>query len=124
VSQQTSHNARGFTLIEMLVALSVFSVAALALVRMASFTIGNTARLDSKHAAQIVARNLIVEALTDPEPPPYGTRVGVTRNGGREWQWVRVVSRTADQRLSRVDVRVMSPSGGTVNVLTSVRLSQ
>src|SRR4051794_5736947 len=56
----------GFTLIEMLVALAIFSLAALALLRLGGATATNSARLGSQAMAQIVARNLAVEVLTDP----------------------------------------------------------
>src|SRR3546814_4644313 len=60
---------QGFTLLEMLVALAVFSLAALALVRLQGVTLHTAADLDSKAMGQIVARNLMVEVQTDPAPP-------------------------------------------------------
>ena len=56
---------RGFTLIEMLVALAVFSLAALALLRLGGASATNAARLQDRALAQIVARNLAAEVLTD-----------------------------------------------------------
>src|SRR3546814_3358742 len=49
----------GFTLLEMLVALAVFSLAALALIRLQSVTLHTAAGLDGKTLGQIVAHNLI-----------------------------------------------------------------
>ena len=66
----------GFTLIEMLVALAIFSLAALALLRLGGATAANSARLQDQAMAQIVARNLAVEMLTDPAPPAFGTLNG------------------------------------------------
>ena len=59
---------RGFTLLEMLVALAVFSLAALALVRLQGVTLRTAADLDSKALGQIVARNLMVDVQSDPVP--------------------------------------------------------
>ena len=56
----------GFTLIEMLVALAIFSLAALALLRLGGATATNSARLESQALAETVARNIAVETLTDP----------------------------------------------------------
>jgi general secretion pathway protein I len=56
----------GFTLIEMMVALVIFSLAALALLRLQGATVSNTARLQDQAFAQIVARNIAVETMTDP----------------------------------------------------------
>lgn len=96
----------GFTLLEMLVALAVFSLAALALLRLEGATVRQTGELDERMIAQLVARNLAVETITDPGPPPIGASSGETVNGGRSWRWARVTSRTPDQRLVRVDISV------------------
>ncbi|HZG47498.1 MAG TPA: type II secretion system minor pseudopilin GspI, partial [Allosphingosinicella sp.] len=77
----------GFTLIEMLVALAIFSLAALALLRLGGATAANSARLTDQALAQVVARNLSVEVLTDPQPPTLGTQTGVITNAGRQWRW-------------------------------------
>ena len=53
---------QGFTLVEMLVALAIFSLAALALLRLGGATAANSARLGEQALAQMVARNLAVEA--------------------------------------------------------------
>lgn len=110
---------RGFTLLEMLVALAVFSLAALALLRLEGATVRQTGQLDERMMAQLVARNLAVETLTDPAPPPLGTSAGEVVNGGRRWRWSRTTSRTPDQRLVRVDIAVATSR--TPTLLTIVR---
>jgi general secretion pathway protein I len=62
----------GFSLIEMMVALAVFSLAALALIRLEGAIIRSAGTLDRTMIAQIVARNVAVETLTDPQPPVRG----------------------------------------------------
>lgn len=111
----------GFTLIEMLVALAVFSLAALALLRLQGVTLSTTADLDQKQMGQIVAHNLAVELLTDPAPPSLGEQSGVTENGGRQWRWVRDAEITDDPRIMKIDIRVSGTSGGSPAVLTVVR---
>ena len=66
------NNARGFTLIEVMVALAVFSLAALALIRLEGATIRSTALLGDTTLAQMVARNVAVEAITAASPPALG----------------------------------------------------
>ena len=80
-----SQRESGFTLIEMLVALAIFSLAALALLRLGGATAANSARLHDQAMAQMVARNLAVETLTDPAPPPFGRPTGEAVNAGRRW---------------------------------------
>ena len=102
----------GFTLIEMLVALAIFSLAALALLRLEGATVANTARLQDQAIAQIVARNLAVEALTDPVPPALGRQAGETVNAGRAWSWTRDTARSPEPRIQQVEIRVHSRLGG------------
>jgi general secretion pathway protein I len=113
---------RGFTLLEMLVALAVFSLAALALLRLEGATLRQTADLDDRALAQLVARNMGVELLTDPAPPPLGQASGEVVNGGRRWRWTRATSRTPDARLVRVDIAVTG--AGAPTVFTIVRSAQ
>ena len=54
---------RGFTLLEMMVALAVFSLAALALLRLEGATVRQTGELDERMLAQLVARNLALGAV-------------------------------------------------------------
>ena len=97
---------RGFTLIEMLVALAIFSLAALALLRLGGATAANSARLTDQALAQIVARNLAVETVTDPQPPPFGAASGLVSNGGRQWRWIRLTARSPEPRIQLVTIRV------------------
>lgn len=111
----------GFTLLEMLVALAVMSLAALALVRLQGVTLRTAADLDSKALGQIVARNLMVEWQTDPTPPALGEEAGEVDNGGRHWRWSRSVKATDDSRLVQVDVTVAGQAGASPVVLSFVR---
>ncbi|MEG3175012.1 type II secretion system minor pseudopilin GspI [Sphingomonas sp. RB3P16] len=112
---------RGFTLIEMMVALAVFSLAALALIRLEGATIRGAATLDTTLLAQTVARNVAIEAMTDARAPTIGTATGAQSNGGRAWTWTRTVQRTGDARILRIDVSVQDQAGRTAGHLTMVR---
>jgi len=102
----------GFTLIEMLVALAIFSLAALALLRLGGATAGNSARLNEQALAQIVARNLAVEVLTDPAPPAFGSVTGQADNGGRQWTWSRNTARSPEARIQQIEIVVADAAGG------------
>lgn len=103
---------QGFTLIEMLVALAIFSLAALALLRLGGATATNSASLSDQAVAQIVARNLAVETLSDPQPPVFGTSQGDAANGGRRWRWTRTVSRSPEARIQQIEILVQPEAGG------------
>lgn len=111
----------GFTLLEMLVALIVFSLAALALLRLEGATIRSTADLETQTVAQMVARNVAVDTLSDPLAPSLGKSDGKVENGGRQWRWERRTSLTGDQRIARVDIAVFDAAGGQAARLTIVR---
>ena len=98
----------GFTLIEMLVALAIFSLAALALLRLQGATVTTTGQLQDQALAQIVARNIAVEALTDPVPPAMGNATGETVNAGRRWRWLRVTGTSPEPRIQQIAIQVRS----------------
>jgi general secretion pathway protein I len=102
----------GFTLIEMLVALAIFSLAALALLRLGGASATNSASLSDQAIAQMVARNLAVETLTDPQPPAFGGQQGDVVNGGRRWRWTRTVSRSPEARIQQIEIMVQPEAGG------------
>lgn len=112
---------QGFTLIEMLVALAVFSLAALALLRLEGATVANAAALQDQAVGQIVARNVAVEALTGALPPAMGVSQGVEQNAGRLWRWTRRASIAADPSLQRLEIAVRNDSDRTVADLTIFR---
>lgn len=109
----------GFTLLEMLVAISVLSIAALALVRLDAFTLRSTADLSASTAAQIVASNKAVDFATDPAAPTIGVAQDVVSNGGQSWRITSRIAATADPSLLRIDIAVTG-NGGRAN-LTIIR---
>lgn len=116
-----SNSRRGFTLIEVMVALMVFGLAALALIRLQGAGIRGTAGVEAATVAQIVARNVAVEAMTDPALPAAGRVEGSEVNAGQRWRWVREVRPTGDARIVRIDVAVADATGTTRGQLTMVR---
>ena len=111
----------GFSLIEMMVALAVFALAAMALIRLEGAIIRSASSLDRTMMAQIVARNVAVETLTDARPPVTGISNGVEDNGGRSWNWQRIAAPLGDQGAVRIDVTVSDTTGTALGRLTVVR---
>jgi general secretion pathway protein I len=108
----------------MMVALAVFSLAALALIKLQATTLSTAADMDGKIMGQIVARNLMVAVETDPTPPSLGSEEGDVENGGRQWHWTREVTKTGDARVLRVDLVVNGASVRSPAVLTFVRATE
>jgi general secretion pathway protein I len=105
----------------MMVALAIFSLAALALLRLVGATVSNTARLQEQALAQMVARNLAVETLTDPAPPAFGEQRGSVSNGGRQWLWIRRTGRSPEPRIQQITIGVLNERGGEAARLTLFR---
>lgn len=112
---------RGFTLIEIMVALAVFSLAALALVRLESATIRGASVIDETMVASLVARNVAIEAVTDARVPARGRSAGSEVNGGRRWSWVREVTPTGNAEIVRIDVAVSGADGTVLGRSAMVR---
>jgi general secretion pathway protein I len=111
----------GFTLIEMLVALSVFAIAALALMRLDGYAISTAADLDARAMANLIARNEAALAATDPGPIVRGTTVTNVSNGGRDFVVRKTISPTADARLVRIDLVAQERSSGARSTMTMVK---
>lgn len=97
----------GFTLLEIMVALAIFSLAALAMVRLQGYSIRSTANLGESSMAWQVARNVAVDILSNPVSPTLGEIGGEELNGGQNWRWTATTSKTDDARLVRVEINVV-----------------
>lgn len=99
--------SNGFTLLEIMVALAIFSLAALAMVRLQGYSVRSTANLGDSSMAWQVARNVAVEILSNPAPPTLGETDGEELNGGQNWRWSANTKKTDDVRLVTVDIDVV-----------------
>lgn len=103
-------HAAGFSLIEMLVALSVFALAILALLNLSGENTRSAALAEERVLAGVVADNHAVEAMLLPAEQ-LADAGGQERNGGRDWQWTRVRTATPEGLLLVV-VQVRDPASG------------
>ncbi len=124
VEHPMSSDAAGFTLLEMLVALSIISIAALTLVRLDAYAVRTAGDLDESTIAGVVAQNRAVELWTDPAPPTIGASASSVTNGGRQWRIDQRVGRTADDSLLRIDLLVRPAEGRGQAALTIIRSSR
>jgi len=97
---------RGFTLIEILVALAVIAIALAAIVGETAVRLGSAARLTDRTLAHWVAMNRITEQQLSTEWPAAGVTTGTIDLAGREWIWSLKVSITEDADVRRMDVEV------------------
>lgn len=112
---------QGFTLLEMLVAMAVLSLGALALLNLAGENTRTAQALETRLFASVVAENRAIEALTAPAPPAVGEERGADQAGLETWRWTRRVSRTGEPGMLRLDVIVTGRDGRTAGEVTVFR---
>jgi len=98
--------SRGFTLVEVLVALGVLSIAAVALLNVQGAGAGVSASVREKLFAEIVAENRMIEAMTAVDDGAAGVSTGEESLAGQTWYWRQTIAPTSDRDIRRIDVAV------------------
>ena len=98
---------RGFTLIEVLVALAVVALALLGLTRVATMQVRDFDALRERTLAGWVAANVLEETRLAPLPAT-GRSDGRVEFAARTWRWTRDVSGTPDAQMRRIAIRVFA----------------
>ncbi|MCU6191539.1 MULTISPECIES: type II secretion system minor pseudopilin GspI [Enterobacter] len=83
----TKRKEQGMTLLEVMVALVIFSTAALALMNSVSLNVRFTHGLGDSLQASWVAENQLAEAKLSNTPLPDALQTGSEMMGGRNWTW-------------------------------------
>lgn len=97
---------RGFTLIEVMLAMAVFAIAGLALLSAASNNAQNMGYLEDKMFANWVAANQLVTANVDKTWPPKNNVKGDVELAGRQWFWQKKVIETTDKDMRAIVIEV------------------
>jgi len=97
---------RGFTLIEILVALAILAVALAAAVRSAGVAADTTSAVKERLLAGWIAQNRMAEYAVRPLWPDIGTRQGNADQAGVQFAWRETISGTPNPRFRRVEVQV------------------
>lgn len=94
----------GFTLVEVMAALLIFSLAIIGLSRAGTQSVIHTQRLTDKTYASVVADNQLIRArmLT----PSIGSRSGTEDAGGQTYDWEVLTTETPQSGLLALEVQV------------------
>jgi general secretion pathway protein I len=96
----------GFSLLEVVVAIAVFSLGALAVMNV----LGEDARAaeanERRTVAAIVAENRLTEAMAPAQAPAIGVSSGMETSLSRQWEWQVRIAASPDPRMVRIDVAV------------------
>jgi len=99
-------DSRGFTLIEVVVALAILGIGMLAVFKTIGDTVHNVDELRDRSFAEWIADNRITEVRISGEMPSVEETAGEVEFAGRQWHWLTKVSQTQVQGLRRIDVSV------------------
>jgi general secretion pathway protein I len=100
------HQSHGFTLLEVLVALAVISIALLAVGRSAGLQVQTQAELQQRTLALWVADNVITRTRLQTTEVTAGRYQGSELMGSKEWHWELLVQASPDPSILRLDVVV------------------
>jgi len=97
---------RGFTLLEVMLAMAVFAVAGIALLGVADNNYRHISHLEEKMFANWVASNQLVNASLSESWPPKNNQKGEEEMAGRKWYWRQKVIKTANKEMQAVVMEV------------------
>lgn len=101
--------ARGFTLIEMVVALAVVAIALGAILAGMARYVSGAAQLRNRSIALWVAHNRLTELELQRQWPDLGKSDGDVDMAGISWRWRVQISKTDDEQVRRVEITVSGP---------------
>jgi len=105
--------ARGFTLIEVLVALAIVALGMSALMAALTSAADATSHLRYKSFAEWIALNRVAEQRIAQNFPAEGKVNGTSEFGGLKWRWVQTVAPAGYGNMMRIDVSVsLDPESG------------
>jgi general secretion pathway protein I len=106
MSRTALHRQRGFTLLEILVALAIVAIALGAIIVNGGNAAGAAGSLREKSLAMWVAHNRMAEIDLAPVWPNTGKSNDDVTMGGIAWTWRETVQPTADPTLRRIDIDI------------------
>ncbi len=112
--------SRGFTLLEVLVALAIVAISLGAALQTTGVFTGNARHLKEKTFALWVAENKATEYQLNRTFPAIGSQEGDEEMAGVNWQWRVKVSATEASQLRRLDISVAHEDGDIDEPLTSI----
>ena len=111
---------RGFTLIEVLVALAIVAITLGAGIKAAGSLTSNTARLAEVTAAQWCADNKLTELRLRQQFPDIGDGDFSCEELGRTYEGKLIVRPTPNPNFRRVDARLLDADGRQILLLSTI----
>ena len=108
----------GFTLIEVMVALTIAALGLSVVAASVSQMVDAATAMQQRTYASWIAQNKIAELRLANVVPEVSSTSGLTTYAGAEWEWRATISETGVENLFRVDVAVSAP--GTEEIYRQV----
>ena len=105
----SSSRSRGFTLLEVMVALAIAAIGLGAISKSMITSVDIATKLKERTISTWVASNRIAELRINRQFTTSGGNTGQADMAGFEWRVVENFSATPDPNISRVDIEVFSP---------------
>lgn len=99
-------NLQGMTLLEVIVALAVFAIAAVSITKSLGDQMANMPILEERTLAQWVASNQMVDARLEGKFPDLGKKEGSVDLADKEWFWRKEVIKTTDDNFRMIRISV------------------
>jgi len=121
IDDKQSKKSLGFTLIEVMLAMAVFSIAGIALLSAASNNARNIGYLEEKMFANWVAANQLVSSHLVTTWPPKNNLKGEVELAGRAWFWQQKVIQTTDKDMRAIvmEIRLKEDDELAISSLTT-----
>ncbi len=116
----SSRHSRGFTLIEVMVALVVIALGMLGVIQAVSQTASNSGYLRDKTVAHWVAMNQLTEVRLQKSAPGIDKSSDEVEMAGRRWKWTMDVTQTPVETIRRIDISVRPADAKEDSSLASV----
>ena len=98
--------ARGFTLLEVLIALAILALSAAAVLRQAHLEVKHQHELEAKSYALWVADDVLTAIMVQPQWPPVGRSEQEQTYQQQNWRVITDVQETPDPLLRKIEVRI------------------
>ena len=105
-----SQKSRGFTLIEVLVALAILAIALAAAARAANVVIDGAQETRLRTLATWIAQNRVAELAATKVFPATGTISGRGSMAGIDFEWQQITSETPNAAFRKVELKVLRPA--------------
>jgi general secretion pathway protein I len=113
-------SSKGFTLMEILLALTIMGIAVAAMTRSSGSAINNYAGLRDRTLAHWEAMNQVAMLQISDEWVAPGKKTGTSKMANQEWKWEIMAKETSDPELRKIDIRIKKKNAPDDSTLASL----